>query len=107
MMDEEKRGRMAINAKELPDDVYKILNEKACKRALTPFIIELVHQKENIKLILDKLEIIEEKINEITLSKITTPKDTMEEEILEGFVVEKIKEVVGSIDREDKADYDF
>ena len=33
IMGEQKRGRMVVNAKELPDDVYKILNEKALKRS--------------------------------------------------------------------------
>lgn len=109
-MNEEKRGRMAINARELPDDVYNILNEKASKRALTPFIIELVRQKENTKLILDKLQSIEEKIIKISLGKIIKGKDSLdsvEDVVVEGIVVENIKEVIGGIDKEDKANYDF
>ncbi len=109
-MDEEKRGRMAINAKDLPDDVYKILNEKASKRALTPFIIELVRQKENTKLILDKLISIEEKIDNFTLGKMVKNQNYIEQvddSLMEGIVVENINKVIGGIDKEDKVDYDF
>ena len=109
-MNEEKRGRMVINPKDVPNDVYEILNKKASRRALTPFIVELVREKENTKLVLEKLRNIEDKIDRINSCKTVKNENYIEpvdEALMEGVVVENIKEVIGGIDQEDKVDYDF
>lgn len=69
-VNEEKRGRMVLNAKDMPDDVYEILNEKAFKRALTPYIVEIIRDNQKYEFILEKLDNVESKIDNITLNGI-------------------------------------
>ena len=52
----EKRKRIALNSEAMPDDVYEILNEKALRRKITPFIIELVQDRIKEKELLEKLD---------------------------------------------------
>ncbi|MFL0196058.1 hypothetical protein ACJDU8_10845 [Clostridium sp. WILCCON 0269] len=107
-----KRNRMALNSKEMPDDVYQILNEKALKRNLTSYIIDLVKKEENDKLILERLDNISEYISRIS-SKVYVKSD-MEDNIIEekrslkeGMIINEIKEVTGELDQEDTVDYDY
>ncbi|MBU3093532.1 hypothetical protein KPL35_15850 [Clostridium sp. CF011] len=112
-MVEEKRGRMVVNAKELPDDVYKILNEKALKRSLTPFIIELVKQNMKTDILLEKLNKIESKIDSITYNDAVIKENCIEkideqnEELQEGIIVKNVNEVISEIDELDEIDGDF
>jgi len=111
-VNEEKRGRMVLNAKELPDDVYKILNEKALKRVLTPYIVEIIRDNQKYKLILEKLDNIESKIDDITFNGIIKKEIGIEEtvtvdDLQEGIIVENINEVISEIDESDIVDGDF
>jgi replicative DNA helicase len=111
MNEKEKRKRMALNSEDMPDNVYKILNEKAMKRSLTNYIIELVQESFKTKDVSKKLDSIEDKIdlilsNGVTLN-INANKDNLEEDSLkEGMLVEA-STVIGGIDEADKVDYDF
>lgn len=110
-MSKEKRERMVIASKDLPDDVYEILNERASKRALTAYIIEVVREREKTKLILEKLDNIDKKIDDISLNNVTIKNDnTMEnkedEKLTEGTIL-SVDKIEGSIDEEDKTDLDF
>lgn len=112
MVNEEKRGRMVLNAKELPDDIYEILNEKAFKRALTPYIVEIIRDNQKYKLILQKLDNIELKIDNITLNGIIKKEIGIEtavtvDDLQEGIIVKNINEVISEIDESDIIDGDF
>ena len=113
IMVEQKRGRMVVNAKELPDDVYKILNEKALKRSLTPFIIELVRESIKTKLVLERLDKIESKIDSIIYNDIVTKENCIEKideqngELKEGLIVQNINGVISEIDESDEIESDF
>lgn len=109
---EEKRGRMVLNAKDMPDDVYEILNEKAFKRALTPYIVEIIRENQKYKIILEKLDNIESKIDNITLNGTIKKGISIEsaatvDELQEGVIVEKINEVISEIDESDIIDGNF
>ena len=111
-VNEEKRGRMVLNAKDMPDDVYEILNEKAFKRALTPYIVEIIRDNQKYKIILEKLDNIESKIDNITLNGTIKKENGIEEavttdELQEGMIVENINEVISEIDESDIIDGDF
>lgn len=114
-MSKEKRERMVITSRDLPDDVYEILNDKASKRALTAYIIEVVREREKTKLILEKLDSIDKKIDNISLKNVDKKNDivieNIEEEMLtEGTILSadlSADKVDGFIDEEDKTDYDF
>lgn len=109
---EEKRGRMVLNAKDMPDDVYEILNEKAFKRALTPYIVEIIRDNQKYKIILEKLDNIESKIDNITLNGAIKKEIGIEaavnvDDLQEGIIVENINEVISEIDESDIIDSDF
>lgn len=112
-MVEKKRGRMVINAKDLPDDIYKILNEKASKRALTPYIIELVRQSMKTNILIEKLDEIEEKIDKITYNDEDIKENCIEkinkqnEELQEGIIVKNVNEVISEVDESDIIEGDF
>jgi hypothetical protein len=110
-MSKEKRERMVITSKDLPDDVYEILNERASKRALTAYIIEIVRENAKTKLILEKLDNIDRKINNISLKNVTMKSDNTaenkeDEKITEGTIL-SVDKIEGSIDEDDKTDFDF
>ena len=111
-VNEEKRGRMVLNAKDMPDDVYEILNEKAFKRALTPYIVEIIRENQKYKIILEKLDNIELKIDNIALNGTIKKEIGIEaavavDELQEGIIVENINEVISEIDESDIIDGDF
>ena len=90
---------MVLNAKDMPDDVYEILNEKAFKRALTPYIVEIIRDNQKYRLILEKLDDIESKIDNITLNGTIKKENGSEEavtgdDLQEGIIVENINEVI-------------
>lgn len=108
---EEKRNKMAINSKDLPDDIYEIFKDKAAKRALTAYIIELYRDSQNAKLIFEKLDSIDKKIDNISTKQ--TPieyKDTEDikntEDLQEGTIMQ-VGRVEGSIDPGDIDGDDF
>jgi len=111
-VNEEKRGRMVLNAKDMPDDVYEILDEKAFKRALTPYIVEIIRDNQKYKIILEKLDNIESKIDNITLNGTIKKEIDIEtavtvDDLQEGIIVENINEVISEIDESDIIDGDF
>lgn len=110
-MSKEKRERMVITSKDLPDDVYEILNERASKRALTAYITEIVRESKKTKLILEKLDNIDRKIDNISLKNVTIKSDNTvgnkeDEKITEGTIL-SVDKIEGSIDEDDKTDFDF
>ncbi|MBU3186802.1 hypothetical protein [Clostridium estertheticum] len=111
-VNEEKRGRMVLNAKDMPDDVYEILNKKAFKRALTPYIVEIIRDNQKYKLILEKLDDIESKIDNITLNGTIKKENDIkvaatDDNLAEGIIVENINEVISEMDESDIIDGDF
>lgn len=122
-MSDEKRSKMALNSKNMPNDVYEILNEKSKKRSLTPFIIELVQERlraekafdqlgsiENKK-VFEQLSSIENKIDIIlsgnfNISKSTDIDNEEENYLKEGTIIEA-NNVIGQIDDSDKVEIDY
>jgi len=104
----EKRKRITLNSDDMPDEVYDILNEKALKRKVTPFIIEIVQQRIKDKSILDKLITIESKLDMLASGNtiIRNKKPQEEQSLMEGKVVHASL-VISEIDEEDKTEYDF
>lgn len=113
VMVEQKRGRMVVNAKELPDDVYEILNEKALKRSLTPFIIELVRESIKTKFLLERLDKIESKIDSIICNEVVVKENCIEkideesDDLQEGLIVKSVSEVISEFDKVDEIESDF
>ena len=104
----EKRKRITLNSEDMPDEVYEVLNEKALNRKITPYIIELVQQRIKDKAILDKLEVIEAKIDGIACGNTRIKNNnTVEEKTLREGMFVKANAVIGEIDEEDKMEYDF
>ena len=102
----EKRKRITLNSEDMPEDVYEILNEKALGRKVTPYIIEIVQQRIKDKSLLDKLEVIEAKIDRISYGNIIMKNNIGEESLEEGMLV-KVNDVIGEIDENDKIECDF
>lgn len=114
----EKRKKMMLICKNMPDDVYEILDEKSSKRNLTEYIIDLVQNQNKdqqlIRILMDKLNNIESSLEEIKSGSIVVqPKiDSHEEKSInepvlsEGTIVEA-EVVEGGIDESDKEDMDF
>ena len=104
----EKRKRITLNCEDMPDEIYNILNEKALRRKITPYIIEIVQQRLMDKLVLEKLEAIEVKIDGLASGNIKVKSNNNEEEktLKEGMFV-KANTIIGEIDEEDNMSYDF
>lgn len=116
-----KRKKMALGANNMPDDVYKILNEKSNSRQLTSFVVELVQNEQRYNELMKKLDSVERRLNlldtfenklDLLLSNdlVTTKKQTgfkdNELELKEGKIIDT-KEVIGGISKEDKEEIDF
>lgn len=112
----EKRKRMALNSEDMPDTVYKILNEKALKRNLTSYIIELVEESLKSKEVLKRLDKIENKINNILSKNLKfneneavneiAPDSSQENSLKEGVIIND-SNALGGIDEDDKREADF
>ena len=112
----EKRKRMALNSEYMPDEVYKILNEKALKRSLTTYVIELVEESLRSKGLLEKLDKIESKIDNILSKNLKfneneavneiAPDSSQENSLKEGIMI-NVSTVLGGIDEDDKREADF
>ena len=104
----EKRKRISLNCDEMPDEVYDILNEKALRRKITPYIIEIVRKTIDDKSLIDKLDAIEAKIDSITSGNIIfNANNTEEEKLLEEGRVVNASKVISKIDDEDKIECDY
>lgn len=109
-MNDKKKNRMVLNVKEMPESVYKILNEKASRRNLTPYITELVKKDLSNKLILQKLDLILSKLDhtEIIDNKIKSDENSSKNYLKEGSIIDEIKDIQGEIsvdDLEEEQDY--
>ncbi|RMD00266.1 hypothetical protein D9O40_10570 [Clostridium autoethanogenum] len=116
MKDDKKKVRMVLNVREIPEDVYNVLNEKALRRNLTPYIVELVKKDLSNKLIIQKLDEILNKLDNTEIKKndnnsndeiALSEKDT-KDSLQEGSIISEIKDVKGEIndeDLEDEQDY--
>lgn len=116
MKDDKKKVRMVLNVREIPEDVYNVLNEKALRRNLTPYIVELVKKDLSNKLIIQKLDEILNKLDNTEIKKndnnsndeiALSEKDT-KDSLQEGSIISEIKYVKGEIndeDLEDEQDY--
>lgn len=106
----DKRKRMVLNSEDMPDEVYRILDSQSAKRALTPYVVALVQKSLESNLILEKLSIIENKIDNISVVGVINngSSNDIEEKVLnEGIILDKFTDVKGGIDEEDKKDYDY
>ncbi|WP_242250242.1 hypothetical protein [Bacillus cereus group sp. BfR-BA-01324] len=114
----EKRNKMMLICKNMPDDVYEILDEKSSKRNLTEYVVDLVQNQNRdqqlIRILMDKLNNIESSLEEIKNGSILvqSPTDSHKEKeinepiLSEGTIVEA-EVVEGGIDASDKEDMDF
>lgn len=99
---------MAFTTKGIPDYIYDILNDKADKRILTPYIVELVKNQETNKIILEKLDNIETKIDSISSGVVINKKEPSRSEELKEGTVFKAKEVKKvEVDYKDLEEKDF
>ncbi|HGE5781587.1 MULTISPECIES: hypothetical protein [Bacillus] len=116
-----KNRKMALRADNMPDDVYKILNEKANSRQLTAFVVELVQNEKRYEQLLRKLDHVEQRLNLLdtvenkldlllTNGFVPTQKQEdlkMEEPVLQEGKIIDAKEVLGGISEEDNEEIDF
>ncbi|WP_142334777.1 hypothetical protein, partial [Bacillus pseudomycoides] len=105
----------------MPEDVYKILNEKANSRQLTAFVVELVQNEKRYEQLLQKLDNVEQRLNLLntvenklnlllTNGLVPVPKQedlkTEEPVLQEGKIIDA-REVLGGISEEDNEEMDF
>ncbi|AFU16906.1 hypothetical protein MC28_B30 (plasmid) [Bacillus thuringiensis MC28] len=114
----EKRKKMQLTCKNMPDNVYEILNEKVSKRNLTEYVVDLVQNQNKdqqlIRMLMDKLNSIEFTLEEMKNGSIVVkPKAEKQEEkkankpiLSEGTIVEA-EVIEGGIDESDKEEMDF
>lgn len=116
-----KNRKMALQADNMPDDVYKILNEKASSRQLTAFVVELVQNEKRYEQLIQKLDNVEQRLNllDTVESKLdlllnngfvsATEQENIkaEEPILQEGKIIDAKEVIGGISKEDSEEIDF
>ncbi|EJS63634.1 hypothetical protein CN425_16340 [Bacillus cereus] len=113
--------KMALHADNMPEDVYRILNEKANSRQLTAFIVELVQNEKRYEQLLQKLDTVEQRLN--LLDTVENKLDLLltngfvpalrqedlktEEPILQEGKIIDARVVLGGISEEDNEELDF
>ncbi|MFY0127913.1 hypothetical protein ACRS52_06395 [Bacillus cytotoxicus] len=114
----EKRKKMQLICKNMPDDVYEILDEKSSKRNLTEYVVDLVQNQNRdqqlIRMLMDKLNSIESTLEEMKDGSIVMKPEAKkqvetqsnEPTLSEGTVVEA-EVIEGGIDESDKEEMDF
>ncbi|PFP88705.1 hypothetical protein COK02_18460 [Bacillus cereus] len=114
----EKREKMMLICKNMPDDVYKILDSKSKKRNLTEYIVDIVQNQnrdqELIRILMTKLDKIEMTLDQMKDNSVVVKADTNKYEepeideptLSEGIIVEA-EAVQGGMDEADKAEMDF
>ncbi|HEK9103484.1 TPA: hypothetical protein SUB30_004966 [Bacillus pseudomycoides] len=116
-----KSRKMALHADNMPEDVYRILNEKANSRQLTTFVVELVQNKKRYEQLLQKLDTVEQRLNlldtvenklDLLLTNGFVPAQKqedlkMEEPVLQEGKIIDAKVVLGGISEEDNEEIDF
>ncbi|WP_379965758.1 hypothetical protein [Ectobacillus sp. sgz5001026] len=103
-----RREKMAFSTTDIPERIYRILDEKAKSRSLAPFIVELVAKKEEQDRIMDKLTMIEEllKTAPIQIVQKEAERATDVQEWSSGKII-YAEEVIGGIDQVDEEEVDF
>lgn len=106
-----KNRKMALHADNMPEDVYRILNEKANSRQLTTFVVELVQNEKRHEQLLQKLDTVENKLNLLLTNGFVPAQGqgdlkTTEPVLQEGKIIDA-KEVLGGISKEDNEEIDF
>ncbi|KEK21850.1 hypothetical protein [Bacillus gaemokensis] len=113
--------KMALRADNMPEDVYKILNEKANSRQLTAFVVELVQNENRYEQLLQKLDHVEQRLNlldtvenklDLLLTNGFVPAQKqedlkMEEPVLQEGKIIDARKVLGGISEEDNEEIDF
>lgn len=112
MSGDKKKNRMVLNVREIPEDVYNILNKKALRRNLTPYIVELVKKDLSNKLILEKLDQILNKLDNVVIKKSSNDSETeislsQKSDLEEGSIISNITDVKGEINDEDLDEQDY
>ncbi|MBY0598954.1 hypothetical protein [Bacillus bingmayongensis] len=116
-----KNRKMALRADNMPEDVYKILNEKANSRQLTAFVVELVQNEKRYEQLLQKLDTVEQRLNlldtvenklDLLLTNGFVPAQRQEdlkteEPVLQEGKIIDAREVLGGISEEDNEEIDF
>ncbi|MEB9421085.1 hypothetical protein P4J12_22505 [Bacillus cereus] len=114
----EKRKKMQLTCKNMPDNVYEILNEKVSKRNLTEYVVDLVQNQNKdqqlIRVLMDKLNNIESTLEEMKNGSIVVKPEAEKQEetkineptLSEGTIVEA-EVIEGGIDESDKEEMDF
>lgn len=103
----EKRKILSLKGENIPDNFYVILDAKAKARALTPFIVELMQERDKYQEVLSEIK----EIKEILLNGNITAKVNVEEEqkkdvgeIIEGKVIND-SSIVSEVENEEEIDY--
>jgi len=109
---DKKKNRMVLNVREIPEDVYNILNKKALRRNLTPYIVELVKKDLSNKLILEKLDQILNKLDNVVIKKSSNDSEieislSQKSDLEEGSIISNITDVKGEINDEDLDEQDY
>lgn len=112
MSGDKKKNRMVLNVREIPEDVYNILNKKALRRNLTPYIVELVKKDLSNKLILEKLDQILNKLDNVVIKKSSNDSKieislSQKSDLEEGSIISNITDVKGEINDEDLDEQDY
>ncbi|MES5957431.1 hypothetical protein QCI42_29495 [Bacillus fungorum] len=114
----EKRKKMQLTCKNMPDNVYEILNEKVSKRNLTEYVVDLVQNQNKdqqlIRMLMEKLNNIESTLEEMKNGSIVVKPEAEQEKetnvdeptLSEGTIVEA-EVIEGGIDESDKEEMDF
>lgn len=112
MSGDKKKNRMVLNVREIPEDVYNILNKKALRRNLTPYIVGLVKKDLSNKLIIEKLDQILNKLDNVVIKKSNNDSETeislsQKSDLEEGSIISNITDVKGEINDEDLDEQDY
>ncbi|WP_144559945.1 hypothetical protein [Bacillus thuringiensis] len=114
----EKREKMMLICKNMPDDVYKILDSKSKKRNLTEYIVDIVQNQnrdqELIRLLMTKLDKIEMTLDQMKDNSVVVKADIDKYEeteideptLSEGTIVEA-EAFQGGMDEADREEIDF
>lgn len=61
----QKKGRLTLTGNKIPDDVYKMLEEKGKDRKLTPYVVSLVEKEEMMDKLIESLSTVIQKVDRL------------------------------------------
>lgn len=113
---EDKRKRMTLSPRNMPDHIYKVLNEKSQKRVLTEYVVELMEYKnrenELLQLLLKKIDKLEAKLEQSSVVKKEQFPPTEETQLIPPIMKEGSRETLDTLrggmdtnDLEDEMDF--